>query len=539
MTWSRVHVPSPCWAPWWVAGTMAEQFFQFMASFFRPSDPSRKRGGTDATAQFFTKNVANFPRFHVIHSSDEEKTARLVSPFLVAKTLTATIGEGYKIKKLANGDLLLEVLYKHQLDKLSALTSFGEIPVTVSEHRSLNTVRGVISDDDLRYVSEEELLEGLKEQNVTNVYRIKIKRENKEIQTRHIVLTFASSILPESVEVGYTKIKLRPYIPNPRRCYKCQRYGHGSLNCRGQQTCAKCASHEHPPENCQAQTYLCVNCEGNHAAYSRVCPAWKKEKEIITLKVTENLTFREARRRLSSAHTRPYSVLPGIPAGSGLPAPKPMKRTVSTWTFLEGKEPPVSFFSARPWKRQRRPRVRQSRSSACSRGGRHDQSEFHQDHAAPPPSSSATRRTAPAAPPGPLQPGPAVPALATSGPAAPPAPFPAPVVAAPLPAALPVPPAALAPALAEQLVRAALPSLINSVVEDLATDPSFIAAITAEVRRTTSRVAEAVLLVEDVPLPAALCAALEAATAGTPEGMEVADDATFSSSAHSENLQKF
>ncbi|XP_077539606.1 uncharacterized protein LOC144152246 [Haemaphysalis longicornis] len=317
-----------------------------MASFFRPSDPSRKRGGTDATAQFFTKNVANFPRFHVIHSSDEEKTARLVSPFLVAKTLTATIGEGYKIKKLANGDLLLEVLYKHQLDKLSALTSFGEIPVTVSEHRSLNTVRGVISDDDLKYVSEEELLEGLKEQNVTNVYRIKIKRENKEIQTRHIVLTFASSILPESVEVGYTKMKLRPYIPNPRRCYKCQRYGHGSLNCRGQQTCAKCASHEHPPENCQAQTYLCVNCEGNHAAYSRVCPAWKKEKEIITLKVTENLTFREARRRLSSAHTRPYSVV--VQQGAASQRSSALAEATQSEVPARHPAPPVEAASAAP-----------------------------------------------------------------------------------------------------------------------------------------------------------------------------------------------
>lgn len=49
-------------------------------------------------------------------------------------------------------------------------------------------------------------------------------------------------------------------------------------------------------------------------------------------------------------------------------------------------------------------------------------------------------------------------------------------------------PAALAPALADQVVRAALPSLINSVVGALATDPSFTATITAEVWHTTSRV---------------------------------------------------
>lgn len=325
---------------------MAEQIFHFMASFFRTTDPSRKRGGTDVTAKFFTKNVTNFPRFHVVHSNDEEKTARLVSPFLVAKTLTATIGEGYKVKKLANGDLLLELLYKHQCDKLPGLTSFGEIPITISEHRSLNTVRGVISDDDLKYVSEEELLEGLKEQNVTNVYRIKIRRENKEIQTKHMVLTFASSILPESVEVGYTKMKLRPYIPNPRRCYKCQRYGHGSLSCRGQDTCAKCASNEHLTENCESEQQLCVNCKGNHAAYSRVCPAWKKEKEIITLKVTENLTFREARRRLTPAHTRSYSVVVQQGAASQLSS-APAEATQSE-AEARPPAPPVEAASAAP-----------------------------------------------------------------------------------------------------------------------------------------------------------------------------------------------
>ncbi|XP_077551763.1 uncharacterized protein LOC144165882 [Haemaphysalis longicornis] len=158
------------------------------------------------------------------------------------------------------------------------------------------------------------------------------------------------------------------------------------------------------------------------------------------------------------------STQPGVPARSGAARPKPTKRTVTTWTFQEGKEPLVSFFSARPWKRQRRPPVRQSRSLGMFEGrtvsaaaaaaggaslapspgaqycagcgglrltGSHDQSKFHQVHAPPPPSSSAPCKAAPEAPPGPLQPGPA----ATSVPAAPPALFPAPVVAAPLPAA--------------------------------------------------------------------------------------------------------
>ncbi|XP_077516582.1 uncharacterized protein LOC144126926 [Amblyomma americanum] len=249
----------------------------------------------------------DFPRFHVVHSEHEEQTARQVSPFIVTRTLTSAIGEGYKIKTLANGDLLLEVLYNHQQEKLSEVKSFGDIPVIISTHRSLNTVRGVISDDDLKYVTDEELLEGLKEQNVTNVYRIKIRRDNEEIPTKQIALTFAFSILPDSVEIGYIKLQLRQYIPNPRRCFKCQRYGHSSQSCRGQLTCAKCSFHEHDAENCAVEPHLCVNCEGSHPAYSRACPVWKQEKEIVTIKVKENITFREARKRVASIHKPTFS----------------------------------------------------------------------------------------------------------------------------------------------------------------------------------------------------------------------------------------
>lgn len=78
--------------------------------------------------------------------------------------------------------------------------------------------------------------------------------------------------------------------------------------------------------------------------------------------------------------------------------------------------------------------------------------------------------------------------------------------------------------LADQLVRAALPGLISSVVGALASDPSFTVAITAEVRRTTFRVAEAVLFEDDVHLPPSLCVTLEAAVEGAPEQMETATE---------------
>lgn len=134
---------------------------------------------------------------------------------------------------------------------------------------------------------------------MTSATRIKLRRDGNEKPTKHIILTFNATTLPDSVKAGYLNCKVRPFIPNPRRCFHCQRFGHSSQTCRGKPTCAKCGGvTPHPTEPCDA-AFHCVNCGGSHPAYSRACPTWRKEKDVIALKVKENITYPEARRRLS------------------------------------------------------------------------------------------------------------------------------------------------------------------------------------------------------------------------------------------------
>ncbi|GFS92976.1 hypothetical protein TNCV_1886281 [Trichonephila clavipes] len=52
--------------------------------------------------------------------------------------------------------------------------------------------------------------------------------------------TLLSSTLPQTIKAGYLNCKIRPYIPNPLRCFKCQRFGHSQTSSRGQLTCSMC-----------------------------------------------------------------------------------------------------------------------------------------------------------------------------------------------------------------------------------------------------------------------------------------------------------
>ncbi|GBM26671.1 hypothetical protein AVEN_241327-1 [Araneus ventricosus] len=197
---------------------------------------------------------------------DQHSTFHTVSPFLVQKLLTSCIGEIQNVKKLRSGDLLVQVDSK-QASVISKLTHL-----------------------------EAEFLEELRDQNVCAARRINIRRDGRLIPTQHVVLTFQTPVLPKSIKAGYINCKLRPYIPNPLRCFKCQRYGHSQQSCRGTDpVCGKCAESGHETNVCP-DTFKCRNCSGPHVASSKSCPTWIFEKEVIAVKIKRNITFPEARQ---------------------------------------------------------------------------------------------------------------------------------------------------------------------------------------------------------------------------------------------------
>ncbi|GFX44446.1 uncharacterized protein TNCV_1394671 [Trichonephila clavipes] len=164
---------------------------------------------------------------------------------------------------MRSGDLLVETKSAIQSKSYLSTKHFLDSFLTVTPHRSLNFSRGVISEPDLLTTPDAEILDGFSDQGVIQVRRITIKKDATVIPTKHMILTFNNPNLPATVKAGYLNCKIRPYVPNPLRCFKCQRFGHSQTACRGQLTCSRCATVGHPSTDCTLEP-KCVNCFLSH-----------------------------------------------------------------------------------------------------------------------------------------------------------------------------------------------------------------------------------------------------------------------------------
>lgn len=226
-----------------------------------------------------------------------------VSSFILHKTIKSTIGDVESLKKLKSGDLLIKVSNASQAQSLSAIKTLGSFSVSVLPHNTLNFSKGVISESEFYNVSEEEILENLSDQGVVGVRRITIRRGTETFKTKHIILTFNSPKLPSHITAAYLRCPIRPYIPNPLRCFHCQRFGHSKAACRGSMVCARCSVAGHASEGC-SNTVKCFNCNGDHPSFSKSCPKWQYEKEIQAVRTKQNLTYPEARKIVDSRNPK-------------------------------------------------------------------------------------------------------------------------------------------------------------------------------------------------------------------------------------------
>ena len=291
-----------------------------------PQTKKRTRDQLDADSEN-PQPTSPFPRFLLIESTVQDQPLSKLSPFVIQKVLVSTAGPPKSVKKLSSGSLLIEVEKPKHAENLLKLTHFFQIPAKCSPHVSLNTSRGIIRCPDLAGVSEEEIVHELSMQQVTGARRITVFRDGIRRETNTIVLTFNSAILPKSLKIGYLNVGVDLYIPNPLQCYNCFKYGHHERKCNKNTSKALCkhcgeVANTHDSTSCK-NTVKCANCGGEHVATSRTCPVWKREKEIVTIKYRESLSFPEARKIVNSRLN--LNNLYSSVTKSSVSAPKEMK----------------------------------------------------------------------------------------------------------------------------------------------------------------------------------------------------------------------
>lgn len=311
----------------------------------QPPDPPDLHKLHSTTTNTSTMEFSNGPKYLImerVNNNNENKTKNdsleNVSPFLIKKVIDHTCnGVVDECKKMRNGAILIKTKDHKQATKLLKLSTLSpEITVKITEHPTLNTCKGVIYCNDLRSISEEEILNELRSQNVAAIKKITKKKGNDRIETGLIILTFALHDLPEYIAIGYQRTKVRTYIPLPMRCHKCLRFGHTLKVCQAaDKICTTCGNKQHceieEMDKCTNGLH-CVNCSvndlnHNHSTFDRKCPIFLKEQEIIAIKTTLKIDNKAAHAVYKSRHhgeTTFATVLSkNSPASTPKPTPKP------------------------------------------------------------------------------------------------------------------------------------------------------------------------------------------------------------------------
>ena len=94
------------------------------------------------------------------------------------------------------------------------MKTFHNLKIKTYPHKTLNSSKGVIRNNELSQCSREEIEAEVKNQGVTDIKRITIKKENQTIQSNTYILIFNSPTIPKEIKIDYIDEKIEQYIPN-------------------------------------------------------------------------------------------------------------------------------------------------------------------------------------------------------------------------------------------------------------------------------------------------------------------------------------
>lgn len=262
-----------------------------------------KTGNVKVLPSSSTKSTLIGARYVVIEPI-KNGIATTKNPFVIGKTINKNAGKPLEVRSIRNGtSYLVKCDSLEQANKLIKVTQLiDNTTVKISMHKTLNSNRCVVFCKEALDMSEEELVEELKPQGVLEVKRLTRKADGNVTPLPTLILTLDGTTTPETINFGALRLRTRAYYPSPLLCYNCLRFGHMAKVCKGAKRCSKC-SQEHDDTMCESET-SCVNCKGEHSALDKKCPVYRKELEIVKIKINKGISFNDAKREYNSTHQR-------------------------------------------------------------------------------------------------------------------------------------------------------------------------------------------------------------------------------------------
>ena len=224
------------------------------------------------------------------------------NPIFIAKTINDLVGPVQKVMSTQYGIKI--ICRKSQANILTKEKKFGtysckfsikDVPKPITR----GITHGIPLEMNLLEIKQE--LEEANSMKIEKINRLKKfdKAQQEKIDTESIIIEYSQNIeFPLHMYFGYKRITVKQFIPHPVRCFKCQKYGHISKNCRGTTICPIC-SNNHTFDNCDnKQNVKCCNCGLKHSAGYKGCEEFIKAKQIKEYSHSNKLSYAEATKQL-------------------------------------------------------------------------------------------------------------------------------------------------------------------------------------------------------------------------------------------------
>lgn len=240
-------------------------------------------------------NVNEEKTYKLFVKSKNNQSPEYIKTLVKTKVNPVQMKVGVKTcKALKNGKILIEASNKNETEVICQ-----KINETCGEE--LEAVMGkklnprIIIFDVGKDITKENAKEVLTSQNeemqnheeeVKPIFDFLDRNKNRNLVVE-INSAVRNQILNKKIKCGWNICNWADYL-KVSRCFKCSKYNHRALNCRGKQTCPRCTG-EHTLRDCSAkeENYKCINCityakynkdsaiDVNHAALDENCPCYQ------------------------------------------------------------------------------------------------------------------------------------------------------------------------------------------------------------------------------------------------------------------------